>query len=77
MNPQTPHKRRSEQMVRDLLGNMPYLTDGPLMLVRTALRGPDDGFLNEIGWGAAALLIVGAILALASLAWFLVGLFMT
>jgi hypothetical protein len=55
---------------------MRYLTDGLFLLVHTALRGPaDDGFLDEIGWGAAALLIVGASLALASIAWFLIGLF--
>jgi hypothetical protein len=41
-----------------------YFTDEPL----------DDGFLTEIGWGATALLIVGGSLALASLAWFLIGL---
>jgi hypothetical protein len=57
--------------------NMRYLSDGLFSLVRTASQGPDDGFLNEIGWGAAALLIVGSSLALASLAWFLVGLFVT
>jgi hypothetical protein len=45
--------------------------------MRQESRGPDDGFLTEMGWGAAALLIVGASLALASLAWFLVGLFVT
>jgi hypothetical protein len=50
---------------------MRYLTDRPF----TASTGPDDGILKEIGWGAAALLIVGSSLALASLAWFLVGLF--
>jgi hypothetical protein len=31
--------------------------------------------LDEMGWGAAVLLIVGSSLALASLAWFLVSLF--
>ena len=56
---------------------MRYLSDGLFLLVRTTSRGPDDGFLNEIGWGAATLLIVGSSLALASLAWFLVGLFVT
>jgi hypothetical protein len=40
----------------------------------TASQGPDDGILNEMGWAAAALLIVGSSLALASLAWFLIGL---
>jgi hypothetical protein len=54
--------------------NMRYLSDGVFRMVRTALRGPDDGFLKEIGWGTAALLILGMSLALASLAWFLVGL---
>jgi hypothetical protein len=54
---------------------MRYLSDGLFLLVRTASRGPNDGFLNEIGWGAATLLIVGSSLALASLAWFLIGLF--
>jgi hypothetical protein len=53
---------------------MRYFTDGLLLLVRTASRGPDGGFLNEIGWGAAALLIVASSLVLASLARFLVGL---
>jgi hypothetical protein len=56
---------------------MGYLSDGLFSLVRTASRGPDEGFLNEIGWGATALLIVGSSLALASLAWFLIGLFVT
>jgi hypothetical protein len=54
---------------------MRYLTDRRFLLVQTASRGPDDPFLKEIGWGVAALLIVGASLALASLAWFLIGLF--
>jgi hypothetical protein len=55
---------------------MRYLTDGLFLLVHTASRGSaDDGLLKETGWGAAALLIVGASLALASLAWFLIGLF--
>jgi hypothetical protein len=54
---------------------MNNLTDGLFSLVHTASQGPDDGFRNEIGWGAGALLIVGSSLALASLAWFLVGLF--
>ena len=51
---------------------MLYVTDG---LFSLASPEPNDSFLNEIGWGAAALLIVGASLALASLAWFLIGLF--
>jgi hypothetical protein len=54
---------------------MGYLTDRLFLSVRTDSPGPDDGFLTEIGWGAAALVIIGASLALASLAWFLVGLF--
>jgi hypothetical protein len=53
---------------------MSNLTDEPLSLVHTASPGPDDG-LNEIGWAAATFLIVGSSLALASIAWFLVGLF--
>jgi hypothetical protein len=53
---------------------MSNLTNEPLSLVHIASPEPDDG-LNEIGWGAATLLIVGSSLALASLAWFLVGLF--
>jgi hypothetical protein len=55
---------------------MSNLTDEPLSLVHTASTGPVvDGILKEIGWGAAALLIVGSSLALASFAWFLIGLF--
>jgi hypothetical protein len=53
---------------------MRYLTDGLLLLVRTASRGPDDGLRYETGWGTAVLLILASSLALASLAWFLVGL---
>jgi hypothetical protein len=56
---------------------MRYLSDGLVLLVRAASRGPDERFLNEMGWGAAALLIVGSSLALASLAWFLIDLFVT
>jgi hypothetical protein len=52
---------------------MRYLTDGLLLLVRTASRGPDDGLRYETGWGTAVLLILASSLALASLAWFLVG----
>jgi hypothetical protein len=52
-----------------------YVTDGPFWLVHTASPGPDDGILNDMGWGAAALLIVGSSLAIASIAWFLIGLF--
>jgi hypothetical protein len=55
--------------------NMRYLTDGLFLLVCAASRRPDEGFLNEIGWVAAALLIVGSSLAIASIAWFLIGLF--
>jgi hypothetical protein len=54
---------------------MHYLTDRLFLLVQTASPGPDDGIRNDIGWGTAALLIAGASLALASLAWFLIGLF--
>jgi hypothetical protein len=53
---------------------MRYLSDGLLLLVRTAWRGPGDGFRYEVGWVTAVLLILAASLALASLAWFLVGL---
>jgi hypothetical protein len=49
---------------------MRYWTDRLFLLVRTASPKPDDGILKEIGWGAAT-----SSLALASLAWFLVGLF--
>jgi hypothetical protein len=45
-----------------------------VFLVPKASRGPDDGFLSELGWGSAVLLILASSLALASLAWFLVGL---
>jgi hypothetical protein len=54
---------------------MSDLTDEPPSLVHTASQGPDDALQNELGWGAATLLIVGSSLALASLAWFLIGLF--
>jgi hypothetical protein len=54
---------------------MHYLTDRLFSLGDIASRGTDDRFPNEIGWGAAALLIVGVSLALVSLAWFLIGLF--
>jgi hypothetical protein len=53
---------------------MRYLNDGLLLLVRTASPGPPVGSLNEKGWGAAALLIFASSMALAVLAWFLVGL---
>jgi hypothetical protein len=53
---------------------MSNLPDELLSLVHTASPGPDDD-LNEIGWGAATFLIVGSSLALASIALFLVGLF--
>ena len=51
---------------------MRYVTGGLFSLTSPE---PDDSFLNEIGWGAKALLIVGYSLALASFVWFLVGLF--
>jgi hypothetical protein len=55
---------------------MRYLTDGFFLLVRTASRGTDDRFRDEMGWGAKILLILASSLALASIAWFLVGLLM-
>jgi hypothetical protein len=51
---------------------MRYFTDRPF----TASLELGEGIPKEIGRGAAVLLIVGSSLALASLAWFLVGLFM-
>jgi hypothetical protein len=36
--------------------------------------GPPNGYPNGIGWGVATFLILGTSLALASAAWFLVGL---
>jgi hypothetical protein len=54
---------------------MSNLTDEAPWLIHTAFSEPDDGIRKGIGWGAAALLIVGSSLALASLAWFLIGLF--
>jgi hypothetical protein len=53
----------------------PSANERPYRAVEVLSPGPDDDTRTEIGWGAAALLIVGASLALASLAWFLVGLF--
>jgi hypothetical protein len=50
------------------------MTDGPFSLVHTASTGPDSGILNDRGRGVVALLIVGSTLALASLAWFVIGL---
>ena len=53
-----------------------YLADRLFLSVDSALPGPDDDeFLNEIGSGAKVLLIVGSSLALASIAWFVIGLF--
>ena len=51
------------------------MTDRLVSLILTASPEPDDDMLNQIGWGAVALLIVGASLAVASVAWFLIGLF--
>jgi hypothetical protein len=56
--------------------DMRYLTDGFFLLVRTASRGTDDHFRDEMGRGAKVLLILASSLALASIAWFLVGLLM-
>jgi hypothetical protein len=53
---------------------MRFLIDQLFLLVPNASRGPDDGFLSEMGWGSAVLLILASSSALASLAWFLVGL---
>jgi hypothetical protein len=53
---------------------MHYLTDRLFSLSDIASPGPNDGFPNETGWCAAGLLIAGVCLALASLAWFLIGL---
>jgi hypothetical protein len=37
-------------------------------------KGPFDGYSRSMGWDVAILLVLGISLALASVAWFLVGL---
>ena len=55
---------------------MRHLGEGLLSLVLIISPGPEEDVFSEIGWGVAILLILGSSLALASIAWFFVGLFM-
>ena len=54
---------------------MRHLGERLLSLVLIISPGPQEDIFSEIGWGVATLLILGSSLALASLAWFFVGLF--
>jgi hypothetical protein len=42
---------KSSECVRNY--EIKYFTDEPFSLVHTAPPGRDEGFLTEIGWGAA------------------------
>ena len=59
---------RTSQSERLVISQHPWVS-------QSASPGPDHVFLNKIGLAATVLLIIGASLALASLAWFLIGLF--